>query len=231
MSQFEPFLALEASAGSGKTFALSVRFVALILKGAKINEILALTFTKKAANEMQKRIIETFLNLEKENKTSECNELCKLLGKDKEELISLRDAKKEEFLRTELKISTFDAFFGKILRVFALNLGLSSDFTMSEERLDVREIFLKLLKKDELKDLAYYINLVDEKENFFNELEKFYENAYFQNRPKIPNPSKAYINKAYSELRSYCLGLTHVKNYKNLCDNFKSEVLDLSVFM
>ncbi|EAI0251415.1 AAA family ATPase, partial [Campylobacter jejuni] len=183
MSQFEPFLALEASAGSGKTFALSVRFVALILKGARINEILALTFTKKAANEMQKRIIETFLNLEKENKTSECNELCKLLGKDKEELISLRDAKKEEFLRTELKISTFDAFFGKILRVFALNLGLSSDFTMSEERLDVREIFLKLLKKDELKDLAYYINLVDEKENFFNELEKFYENAYFQNRP------------------------------------------------
>ncbi|EJH2520478.1 UvrD-helicase domain-containing protein, partial [Campylobacter jejuni] len=94
MSQFEPFLALEASAGSGKTFALSVRFVALILKGARINEILALTFTKKAANEMQKRIIETFLNLEKENKTSECNELCKLLGKDKEELISLRDAKK-----------------------------------------------------------------------------------------------------------------------------------------
>lgn len=85
---------------------------------------------------------------------------------------------------------------------------------MSEERLDVREIFLKLLKKDELKDLAYYINLVDEKENFFNELEKFYENAYFQNRPKILNPTKAYINKAYSELRSYCLGLTHVKNYK-----------------
>lgn len=37
------------------------------------------------------------LNLEKENKTSECNELCKLLGKDKEELISLRDAKKKNF--------------------------------------------------------------------------------------------------------------------------------------
>ena len=58
--KFKPFLALEASAGSGKTFALSVRFVALILQGAKINEILALTFTKKASNEMKKRIIETF---------------------------------------------------------------------------------------------------------------------------------------------------------------------------
>lgn len=231
MSQFEPFLALEASAGSGKTFALSVRFVALILKGARINEILALTFTKKATNEMQKRVVETFLNLEKESKISECNELCKLLDKSKEELISLRDVKKEEFLRTELRIDTFDAFFGKILRAFALNLGLSSDFTMSEGKFDVREIFLNLLKKDELKDLAYYINLVDEKEKFFNELERFYENAYFQNYPKIPNPSKIHINKAYSELRSYCLSLTHLKDYKNLCKNFKSENLELSEFM
>ncbi|MFQ6342615.1 RecB-like helicase [Campylobacter sp. VTCC 70190] len=231
MSRFEPFLALEASAGSGKTFALSVRFVALILKGAKMNEILALTFTKKAANEMQKRVVETFLNLEKESKISECEELCKLLNQNKEELISLRNARKEEFLRTELKISTFDAFFGKILRVFALNLGLSSDFTISEEKLDVREIFLKLLKKDELKDLAYYINLVDEKEKFFNELERFYENAFFQNRPKIPSPSKARINKAYDELRSYCLSLSHIKNYTHLCKNFKSENLDLAQFM
>ncbi len=51
--KFQPFFGLEASAGSGKTFALSVRFVALILQGAKINDILALTFTKKASNEMK----------------------------------------------------------------------------------------------------------------------------------------------------------------------------------
>ena len=34
MSELKPFLALQASAGSGKTFALSVRFVALLLQGA-----------------------------------------------------------------------------------------------------------------------------------------------------------------------------------------------------
>ncbi|WP_169765366.1 UvrD-helicase domain-containing protein, partial [Campylobacter curvus] len=33
------YLALKASAGSGKTFALSVRFIALILSGANIAEI------------------------------------------------------------------------------------------------------------------------------------------------------------------------------------------------
>lgn len=35
------YLALNASAGSGKTFALSARFIALILNGADISEITA----------------------------------------------------------------------------------------------------------------------------------------------------------------------------------------------
>ena len=42
------YLALKASAGSGKTFALSVRYIALVLRGENINEIIALTFTKKS---------------------------------------------------------------------------------------------------------------------------------------------------------------------------------------
>ena len=60
----KPFLALEASAGSGKTFALSVRFIAILLSGADAREITTLTFTKKAANEMKERIVQTFLRLE-----------------------------------------------------------------------------------------------------------------------------------------------------------------------
>ncbi|TKX31447.1 RecB-like helicase [Campylobacter estrildidarum] len=224
---FEPFLALEASAGSGKTFALSVRFIALILKNAKINEILALTFTKKAANEMQKRIIDTFLNLESEEKESESQELCKLLGIEKKKLIALRDAKKQEFLRQELKISTFDAFFSKIVRAFALNLGLSSDFNISEEKLDIKAVFLKLLNREELKDLAYYLVNIEESQDFYNELERFYENAYYKECVKIPNPSKAKINKAYNELRTYCLSL---KN-KYLERNFENETLDLNEFI
>lgn len=223
--KFEPFLALEASAGSGKTFKLSVRFVALILKGAKINEILALTFTRKAANEMQKRIIDTFLNLE--SKEKELKELCELLECDKEELIVLRDKKKQYFLRAELKISTFDAFFSRILRAFALNLGLSSDFSISEEKLDVRAVFLKLLAREELKDLAYYIVAMNEGEDFFDELEKLYENAYFKSSPKVQNPSKALINKTYEDLKTYCLSLNHI----NLSKNFKTQSLDLNVFL
>ena len=68
------FLALKASAGSGKTFALSVRYIALVLRGENINEIVALTFTKKAANEMKERIIATFLDLQ--NKKGELEAVC-----------------------------------------------------------------------------------------------------------------------------------------------------------
>ena len=48
-----------AGAGSGKTAVLSERFLSLLLderNPAKIEEILTLTFTKKAAGEMKERI-------------------------------------------------------------------------------------------------------------------------------------------------------------------------------
>ncbi|MCR2098310.1 RecB-like helicase [Campylobacter upsaliensis] len=225
MSEFKPFLALEASAGSGKTFALSMRFVALILNGAKIDEILAITFTKKATNEMKKRVIENFLTFDK--KEAEMKELCKLLGKDKEELIRLRDAEKEEFLRKNLKIYTFDALFSQILRSFALNLGLMSDFESVENSQDVRRAFLKKLSKEELKKLATYILKIDEKEHFFNELESLYQNAYFKNLNITNQPGLSKLQSAYDDLRKYCLSFDNEK----LKNNFKSEKLHLKEFL
>jgi superfamily I DNA/RNA helicase len=50
-------VALEASAGTGKTRVLVDRYVALILAGAKPRNILAMTFTRKAAVEMRQRIL------------------------------------------------------------------------------------------------------------------------------------------------------------------------------
>lgn len=46
---------IEASAGSGKTTILVERMVALVEAGVPVNEIVALTFTKKAANEFYDR--------------------------------------------------------------------------------------------------------------------------------------------------------------------------------
>ena len=54
---FQPFLAYSASAGSGKTFALSVRYLSLLFMGESPASILAATFTNKAAAEMRQRVI------------------------------------------------------------------------------------------------------------------------------------------------------------------------------
>ncbi len=51
---------LRASAGSGKTKVLIDRIVRLLLGGADLKSIVALTFTKKAATEIQKRLLNRF---------------------------------------------------------------------------------------------------------------------------------------------------------------------------
>ncbi len=134
MSLFEPFLAFEASAGSGKTFNLVVRYLGLLFMGEEPSQITALTFTNKAANEMKERVIETLRSLETRG---ELDEIVKMTGLVSEEIVSMRDTILWKLLRSDVKISTIDTFFGTILRKFALNAGIMPTFqsaTMHHEQ-------------------------------------------------------------------------------------------------
>jgi exodeoxyribonuclease V beta subunit len=122
---FEPFLAYEASAGSGKTFNLVVRYLSLLFMGEAPSSIVALTFTNKAANEMLERII---LTLEELPTRSELPQIARLCGMSEEEILQERPNVLSRFLRSDIQISTLDKFFGRILRKFALNAGLMPTF-------------------------------------------------------------------------------------------------------
>ncbi|GAA7293896.1 RecB-like helicase [Helicobacter pylori] len=163
-------MALKASAGSGKTFALSVRFLALLFKGANPSEILTLTFTKKATAEMKERILDYLKILQKENLEDEKEkEKSQNILKELEEKYRLdpsfvqNSAQKiyQRFLNAEIRISTIDAFFQSILRKFCWFVGLSANFEVNEDteahQQQLNESFLSTLNGEQLEELSVFI--------------------------------------------------------------------------
>ncbi|WP_441730673.1 RecB-like helicase [Helicobacter pylori] len=167
-------MALKASAGSGKTFALSVRFLALLFKGANPSEILTLTFTKKATAEMKERILDYLKILQKENLEDE-NEKEKEKEKSQNILKELEEKYRlnpsfvqnsaqeiyQRFLNAEIRISTIDAFFQSILRKFCWFVGLSANFEVNEDtkahQQQLNESFLRALNNEQLEELSVFI--------------------------------------------------------------------------
>ncbi len=163
-------MALKASAGSGKTFALSVRFLALLFKGANPSEILTLTFTKKATAEMKERILDYLKILQKENLEDEKEkEKSQNILKELEEKYRLdpsfvqNRAQKiyQRFLNAEIRISTIDAFFQSILRKFCWFVGLSANFEVNEDtkahQQRLNASFLSALDNKQLEELSVFI--------------------------------------------------------------------------
>ena len=141
-------LMIRASAGSGKTYQLSLRWIALLALEVDPKKIAALTFTKKAATEFLRRIFERL------TKASETPQAAKKLGEEvtqvligskNSELIALWQGATQEELVTlgldrvetwqkhlirmvesldELTLSTLDGFFAQMVRQQLFDLGL-----------------------------------------------------------------------------------------------------------
>jgi ATP-dependent helicase/nuclease subunit A len=106
---------LEASAGTGKTTVLVQRYVNLLSVGVDPANILAITFTRKAAAEMRERIIATLRRAAAESDDG------------RKRWLALRDRV------GDIAISTIDAFCYALLREFPLEAGLAPGFTVADE--------------------------------------------------------------------------------------------------
>ncbi len=108
-------VALEASAGTGKTRVLVDRYVNLLKAGVDPTNVLAITFTRKAAAEMRQRIVQTLgeAAARHEIPPKRWRELRDRLG--------------------EIAISTIDAFCLSLLREFPLEADIDPGFQMADE--------------------------------------------------------------------------------------------------
>ena len=130
---FKPFLAYSASAGSGKTFALSVRYISLLFMGESASTILAATFTNKAAAEMRQRVVDSLRALDAGRNRAFADAICTETGLSREVLLAKQPEVLDRFLAGAAYIVTLDGFFSSILHSASLELGLEPDFVSREE--------------------------------------------------------------------------------------------------
>jgi exodeoxyribonuclease V beta subunit len=188
-ASFHPFLAYSASAGSGKTFALSARYIALLFMGESPASILAATFTNKAAAEMRQRVVNALRGLEEEENAAFVAVVSEQTGLSREELLARQPRVLARFLRTPNHIVTLDSFFASILRSSSLEIGLEPTFTTREsDPKAIEDRFLEEVRDSGLlQTLARLAHTIEDKRfaKILGLMHRFYTVD-----PLLPNPPK-----------------------------------------
>ena len=148
------FQVFRSSAGSGKTYTLSLSFIALALQGGRFGytdyyrKILAITFTNKAAAEMKERVLQYLDTLSKhEDKDEILDWLLEKTDLKKEEIFKRSAVVHKHILHhyADLGISTIDKFTYKIVRTFASDLGLAHNFDLEMDSYKIIQPIVALL--------------------------------------------------------------------------------------
>jgi len=134
-----------ASAGSGKTWLLVSRIVRLMLAGHAPGGILALTFTRKAASEMQQRLAQRLYELATVD-DAQLDKLLKQLELQPTAQIKLTARalyQQHQYCDYPLRAQTFHAFCQDILARFPLEADVPPGFALldNETLLKNRRIF------------------------------------------------------------------------------------------
>ncbi len=141
---------VSASAGTGKTWLLVTRLIRLLLIGARPDGILAVTFTRKAAAEMQTRLNARLLDMAQCSKQELIQRLSEMDVVANEDSLQRARALYETLLSNphNIRTTTFHSFCQDILRRFPLEADIAPGFELLETSADERKIAWNALCAD-----------------------------------------------------------------------------------
>lgn len=184
-----PNVVVRASAGTGKTFQLSNRYIALVADGVSPDTILATTFTRKAAGEILDRVL--FRLAEAAANSNKLGDLAQNINDgsfDRPRCLAVLRQLVHHVHR--LRVSTLDSFFIQVAQSFALELGLPPGWQIAEEIDDARlrdEAIRSVLENQETDDVVRLMHLLtkgeasrsvaDQISTLVNELYSFFTEA------------------------------------------------------
>lgn len=127
------FQVYNASAGSGKTFTLVKEYLKILLNSSnkfKFQQILAVTFTNKAAGEMKDRVIKNLNTFSKGEQNEMFKTITSELGLEEGVIIERSKTILNAILQNyaAFSITTIDSFTHKLIRTFAYDLHLPVNF-------------------------------------------------------------------------------------------------------
>ncbi len=130
---FPNFTVLRASSGSGKTRALSRRFVRFLLSEGveknRLNNLLAITFTNNAAKEMKERIL-TLLKQLHLGDGDVLEDFCREFSLSPDVVRERAGVQIEAILSrySDFQVKTIDSFMATVFKASALDFGYNPDF-------------------------------------------------------------------------------------------------------
>lgn len=165
---------IAASAGTGKTYKLAARFISLLALGVPPTVMIALTFTRKAAQEFQERIIRELASGAADDAGAEklaqmvretWQTLCPVAT---EQVYPLNRQRFGALLRevvnvmSRLHLSTLDSFFQMLVSMGRSDLGLSSIALVTDNALtQARQKALSALLFDINNDSVHQADYID----------------------------------------------------------------------